>query len=98
MKYEVINPKRHESGSLKGSFSVTDDVFEITGFTYFMNPQGEDWINMPSRKYQEEGKTKYVNTVFIKDNKRFADFKRWATEEARKLFDKLPAEKLDEPF
>lgn len=84
MKYEVINAKRHESGSLKGSFSVTDGVFEITGFTYFENEKGEDWVNMPSRKYQEDGKTKYANTVFIRDDKRYAAFKKWATEQARR--------------
>lgn len=88
MEYvKIKNLRRKDKGVLVASFDVEmpERKIQIRDCTFFSNHNG-DWINFPSRRYEQDGQTKYFSYVLFTDED-WAAVSRNIAEHVRKELD-----------
>ena len=76
MKVEVTKWRPMQKGNLVGFADIlVDDCVEVRGCALRKGKDGELWIAVPSRKYEdEEGKTKWVGHVGFPSDDHYKEF------------------------
>ena len=78
MEYSLKNIRKINKGYLRASFDLLVGPFEIKDFLMF-EKDGENWIQAPSRKYEDQdGNTKYFSYVRLGSKEKWDSFSQWA--------------------